>query len=89
MNRQRRRRSLFTYSIAVVVTLVIAGCSAETSTSGLPGDAQAIVDSAAYDHGAWGWNVVDLDSGETQYAHNENKLRKPGGMRPAPARAAR
>jgi D-alanyl-D-alanine carboxypeptidase/D-alanyl-D-alanine-endopeptidase (penicillin-binding protein 4) len=40
----------------------------------LPSEAQAIIDSPTYAHGSWSWNAVELDTGKTLYASNENKL---------------
>jgi D-alanyl-D-alanine carboxypeptidase/D-alanyl-D-alanine-endopeptidase (penicillin-binding protein 4) len=56
------------------VVLMVAACASGPSTPGLPGEAQAIVDSPAYAHGAWSWDAVELGSGKTLYASNENKL---------------
>lgn len=56
--------------------LVLAACgSGDSTTSGeLPDDALAVVNSAPFTHGAWHWNAVELGSGDTLYASNENTL---------------
>jgi serine-type D-Ala-D-Ala carboxypeptidase/endopeptidase (penicillin-binding protein 4) len=54
--------------------LLIGACTTEPTTPALPKDAQAIVDSPTYAHGSWSWNVVELGTGRTMYASNENKL---------------
>jgi serine-type D-Ala-D-Ala carboxypeptidase/endopeptidase (penicillin-binding protein 4) len=40
----------------------------------LPSEAQAIINSPAYEHGSWSWNAVELGTGKALYASNENKL---------------
>ena len=60
----------------------MAACTTEPSRTAAPGttapafpaDAQAIVGSQTYAHGSWNWDVVELGTGKTLYASNENKL---------------
>lgn len=40
----------------------------------MPADAQAIIDSSHYEHGQWHWNAVELGSGETLFAQDQDEL---------------
>ena len=65
------------FRVASTVTLgclLIGGCATDPAIPALPGEAQAIIDSAAYAHGSWSWGAVELGTGKTLYAGNENKL---------------
>jgi serine-type D-Ala-D-Ala carboxypeptidase/endopeptidase (penicillin-binding protein 4) len=68
--------------ILAACALLVAGCAssgqraaaAGTAVPSLPADALAIVNSPTYQYGGWSWNVVDLGTGTTLYAKDENKL---------------
>jgi serine-type D-Ala-D-Ala carboxypeptidase/endopeptidase (penicillin-binding protein 4) len=75
------RRRLAASTAAVVSVLAVTACSGGLTTGAssskgraLPTGARAIVDSAPYAHGSWNYDAVDLDSGKTLYAQNENQL---------------
>lgn len=58
---------------------ITSGASAATAPpagagAALPPAAQEIVDSPVYAHGSWHYNAVDLGSGKTLYARDENEL---------------
>jgi hypothetical protein len=67
-------RPLVVSSILVLGTLLIGACTTAPTTPTLPSEAKAIVDSPTYAHGSWRWNAVELGTGKTLYASNENKL---------------
>lgn len=75
-----RPRSPLIGSILVTGSLLIGACSSsDSATPGtmvgdLPPDALAVVNSAPYAHGAWSWDAVELGTGKTLYANNQNKL---------------
>jgi D-alanyl-D-alanine carboxypeptidase/D-alanyl-D-alanine-endopeptidase (penicillin-binding protein 4) len=66
----------------LVVAILVAGCASsesKTSTAGttgpsLPADALAVVNSPIYQYGGWNWDAVELGTGKTLYAKDENKL---------------
>ncbi len=65
--------------IVVAGALVAGGCtggSSKSSAAGpaLPPEAQTIVDSPTYRHGAWSWDAVELGSGKSLYANSQDKL---------------
>ena len=60
--------------VVALGALLIGACTTGSTTRALPSEAQAIVDSPAYAHGSWSWNAVELGTGKTLYASNENKL---------------
>lgn len=70
----------WTVLIVVGALLAAAACSSgsdDDGTSGvgaLPDGARAEVESAPYEHGSWNWDVVDLESGDTLYANDEDQL---------------
>ena len=84
-----RSRWWLVSSIVVAGALVAGACTGESSKSSaagttgvrgaatgsaLPPDAQAIVDSPTYQHGGWSWDAVELGSGKTLYANNQDKV---------------
>ena len=70
----RTRPRLVIGSLLTLASLLIGACAAKPTATGLPSDAQAIINSPEYAHGSWNWDVVELGSGRTLYASNENKL---------------
>jgi len=67
--------------LAAGVLLLGACTSAVSSTStpgttvaALPAAAQTIMGSPPYTYGSWSWNTVDLDTGQTLYASDQDKL---------------
>lgn len=68
--------------ILAVSILIVAGCASSgsgapapaTTARSLPADALAIVDSQTYRYGGWSWDAVELGTGATLYAKDENKL---------------
>jgi D-alanyl-D-alanine carboxypeptidase/D-alanyl-D-alanine-endopeptidase (penicillin-binding protein 4) len=71
------RRALLATSAVAVTGLVLAACSAAPDAPGgraLPSGARDIVASAPYAHGAWNYDVVDLERGRTLYAQNEDEM---------------
>jgi D-alanyl-D-alanine carboxypeptidase/D-alanyl-D-alanine-endopeptidase (penicillin-binding protein 4) len=71
---RNRLRSVVLGSILAVGSLMIGACTTAPTTSSLPGEAQAIVNSPAFAHGSWSWDAVELGTGKTLYASDENKL---------------
>jgi D-alanyl-D-alanine carboxypeptidase/D-alanyl-D-alanine-endopeptidase (penicillin-binding protein 4) len=74
----RSRRPLVLVGSIVVVGLFVGQSSAASSTptkvAPLPSAALAVVDSPPYAHGSWSWDAVELGTGKTLYASNENKM---------------
>jgi D-alanyl-D-alanine carboxypeptidase/D-alanyl-D-alanine-endopeptidase (penicillin-binding protein 4) len=61
--------------LCVLGALLVSACAnPTTSTTALPSEAQAIINSPQYAHGSWSWNAVELGFGKTLFASNENKL---------------
>ncbi|MFH5230531.1 D-alanyl-D-alanine carboxypeptidase/D-alanyl-D-alanine-endopeptidase [Antrihabitans spumae] len=56
--------------------LVLTACGSDdaATSGGLPADALEVVNSAPFAHGTWHWDAVELGSGNTVYAQNENEL---------------
>jgi serine-type D-Ala-D-Ala carboxypeptidase/endopeptidase (penicillin-binding protein 4) len=69
-------RSRLIGSIFMSGLLLLAACGSDDTTTAadLPGDALAEVNSAPFAHGSWHWDAVELGSGKTVYAKNENEL---------------
>jgi hypothetical protein len=55
-------------------TLLIAACASKPNTPAMPSEAQAIINSPQFAHGSWSWDAVELGSGKTLFASNENQL---------------
>ncbi len=63
--------------LSLLGVLLVGACASTPTTSStpaLPSEAQAIINSPQYAHGYWSWDVVELGSGKTLFASNENKL---------------
>jgi D-alanyl-D-alanine carboxypeptidase/D-alanyl-D-alanine-endopeptidase (penicillin-binding protein 4) len=61
-------------SLLALASLLVGACATKPTATGLPSDAQAIINSPEYAHGSWSWDAVELNNGKTLYASNENKL---------------
>ena len=71
------RTVLLATAVAAVTGLTLAACSAAPEAPAgraLPSGARDIIASAPYAHGAWNYDVVDLERGKTLYAQNENEM---------------
>ncbi len=71
------RTVLLATAVAAVTGLTVAACSAAPDAPAgraLPSGARDIIASAPYAHGAWNYDVVDLERGRTLYAQNENEM---------------
>jgi D-alanyl-D-alanine carboxypeptidase/D-alanyl-D-alanine-endopeptidase (penicillin-binding protein 4) len=60
--------------LLALASLLVGACATKPTATGLPSDAQAIINSPEYAHGSWSWDAVELNNGKTLYASNENKL---------------
>jgi serine-type D-Ala-D-Ala carboxypeptidase/endopeptidase (penicillin-binding protein 4) len=67
-------RAGFLSLLGVVLVGACASAPTTASTPALPSEAQAIINSPQYAHGSWSWDVVELGSGKTSFANDENKL---------------
>lgn len=64
----------FRTALVVLCALLVGACTTKPTPTALPREAQAIMTTPEYAHGSWSWDVVELDSGDTLFASNENKL---------------
>ncbi len=70
----RTRPRLLVGSVLALGSLLAGACATKPTATGLPSEAQAIINSPEYAHGSWSWDVVEIGSGKTLYASDENKL---------------